>query len=463
MSSTRQPRGAVNAFLREAKQALRAAIKNDMPITLVMGTSSANLDSIASSILFAYLRSQSPPSTAWSPIYIPLQQTDRQTLATRSEFTEVFAQAGIQLDDIITLEDLLREGTTQSGLTVQQTRMFLVNSNIMEGRMGQDYRCVKHTPCGMSTTNVSVPSNNILGCIDNHQDTGYVPHQTTEPRVLVRSGACTSLVVNWGAQIWDALAASSGNNAEWDRQLATLALWNIMVDTNELQAPETNEEDIRAVRYLESKGAVYGQQQQQHQPRSIPAPVPVAAPAPVVAAPSTGTYTTNFVDLPTILSRGYTPVSTPSGGSAAICTVPMSINAMVEQSERDLAHAAEIEAMTGTSAGTPATGEIVRGSPFTRAVRLFAQHKGADVIAIVTRAASEPELFLWNVSERNPAVVGNFLNGYARALQLDHWEGEQHEIVKEAGASNGMMKVYCVRAEGATEREIGGMLERAMS
>lgn len=142
MSSSQSTRGPVNAFLREAKQALRAAIKNDQPITLVMGTSSANLDSIASSILFSYLRSAAPPQNAWSPMYIPLQQTDKQTLATRSEFTEVFAQAGIQLEDVITLEDLLRDGTTQSGLTVQQTRMFLVNSNVMEGRMGQDYRWV---------------------------------------------------------------------------------------------------------------------------------------------------------------------------------------------------------------------------------------------------------------------------------------------------------------------------------
>jgi len=109
-------------------------------INTIHALTQPDLDSIASSILFAYLRTASPPANAWSPIYIPLQQTDRETLASRSEFTEVFAQAGIQLDDIITLEDLLREGTTQSGLTVQQTKMFLVNSNIMEGRMGQDYR-----------------------------------------------------------------------------------------------------------------------------------------------------------------------------------------------------------------------------------------------------------------------------------------------------------------------------------
>jgi len=234
-----------------------------------------------------------------------------------------------------------------------------------------------------------------------------------------------------------------------------------MVDTNELQAPETNEEDVRAVKYLQGHGAIYSNSsQQQQQPPPQPRSVPVA-PIAAVAAPSTGTYTTNFLDLPTVLGQTYSGYKTPSG-VLGVCAVSQSINAMVEQSERDLAHRAEHEAFTGEAVGA-ATGEIRRGSPFTRAVRKFAEAQGAHVIAIVTHAHAEPELFLWNLSESNPAVVPKFLDGYARALQLDHWEGEQHEIVKEAGASNGMMKVYWVKAGGAGDKEIAGMLANAMA
>jgi len=60
MSSSRAPRGPVNAFLREAKQALRAAIKNDQPITLVMGTSSASMsvEMLPPSPLLTYARAR---------------------------------------------------------------------------------------------------------------------------------------------------------------------------------------------------------------------------------------------------------------------------------------------------------------------------------------------------------------------------------------------------------------------
>lgn len=387
---------------------------------------SLDVDSITSSVVFGYLRTREPPVGAWSDVYIPLLQVDRETLAARADLQEVLQESGISTGELVTLENLMREDDpTKTGLTKERTRMFLVNNNKLLGRMEQDY------------------SQNILGAIDNNNDENYVPRNTDpEPRIIGKSaGACTSLVVNWGAQPWASIPTGSAEN---HAQLATFALAGILTKTRGLQSELITDEDKRAVKFLESKGARIGQ------PAPVAAPAvaaaPVAAAAPVVAS-SGSTYT----DLPAILSQGFAQY-----GILGLSESVIPLQGLVDQSQRDIAHYAAAEASTR---GVTTGGDVLTGSPFTSAVRKFAQHFGLAVYAIVTR---EKELFVWVLDPTHAYVLPKFLTLYGQALQLGPWGDASNAMVKEAGMYNGMMKVFYVQNPAAGAQEVVGALGNSM-
>lgn len=143
----------------------------------------------------------------------------------------MLSEIGLQRSHLISVEDLVHNGTTQSGLQADKTRFFLINHNKMAGRHDEDY------------------SSNVLGCIDSHRDEGWVPRSTQEPRVVVLSGSTTSLVVNWAKSEWDYLESGHSKSHE---QFAKFALAPILLLTQNLEG-NTSEEDIQAVKFLERK------------------------------------------------------------------------------------------------------------------------------------------------------------------------------------------------------------------
>ena len=115
-------------------------------------------------------------------------------------------------------------------------------------------------------------SSKVRGVIDHHEEENAVPENTEpEPRVIEKSGSCTSLVVRWCQAVWDSISSSSlstsathgqGEGAVndsavtqgWDAQVAKLALASILVDTANLTAPGKVEQvDRDSVDYLEAK------------------------------------------------------------------------------------------------------------------------------------------------------------------------------------------------------------------
>jgi exopolyphosphatase len=94
----------------------------------------------------------------------------------------------------------------------------------------------------------------LVGCIDHHDEEGKVPQDCgAESRIVQKSGSCSSLVVEYCREAWDALKSEDVETASWDAQLARLALAPILIDTTNL----TNEYkvmpvDVEATKYLES-------------------------------------------------------------------------------------------------------------------------------------------------------------------------------------------------------------------
>ena len=376
--------------------------------------------------MFGYIRTNAPPEEAFSRTYIPLLQVDRETLSTRNELQDVLQESGVSTSELVTLDNLMREDDpARTGLTKERTRMFLVNNNKLLGRMEQDY------------------SDNVIGCIDNNTDENYVPqHTNPEPRIIGKSaGSCTSLVVNWGAEPW---AGNPNGDPKHYAQVATFALAGILTKTNGLQADLITEEDKRAVKLLEGLGAKIGASQQQAPPVVRQAPAPVAA----IPQPISGS---SYTDLPAILSQGFTQSGVFGASQSSV-----SLQGLNDQAHRDIAHYAAAEASTH---GVTTGGDVLTGSPFTAAVRKFAQHFGLSVYAIITR---EKELFVWVLDPKLANVMPSFLSNYGQALQLQKWGKDEDAMVKEAGMYNGLMKVYYVTHSSAGPQEIIGALHNSI-
>ncbi|KAL8827163.1 MAG: hypothetical protein Q9170_007121 [Blastenia crenularia] len=247
------PHNSIRAFLAHAKTSFSKAIEKSQRVTIVADNESADLDSLASSVLYAYIRSLSPPRNAFTPLYIPLLNIPATDISLRPEFGALFHHAGFHATDLVTLDDLPPE--QESKLKPENTRWILVDHNKLQGALGMKY------------------GGRVHGVIDHHEDESSVPQDTDpEPQVIEKCGSCTSLVIRTLKSSWDASSGSSSlsssaahaqgdslaNDAsisrKWDAQVAKIALASILIDTANLTATgKVEEADKEAVKYLEAK------------------------------------------------------------------------------------------------------------------------------------------------------------------------------------------------------------------
>lgn len=296
-----------------------------------------DLDSIVSAILFAFHRSASPPSKAFTKQYIPIAQLSRSEVSSNAQVSALLSECDLQPEQLITLDDITKEGGTKSGLVADNTRIFLVNQNKLVGRMGENY------------------SKNIIGCIDNHEDESYVPKETgEEPRILGKAATTTSLVVNHAR-------GSAKSSGDWDPQLAKLGLGAILVNTDDMQgSSKITEEDKSAVEYLlqsitkgdtfdrarfyntivgKDTAATTGAEEPRETSESYTTP-PMQPQTMVVGGPYIGNTTGGSYGrgekLPTIFGTNFSSFPL-SGGAVGISSVDMSIKELIYQSEYDVA------------------------------------------------------------------------------------------------------------------------------
>ncbi|KAF2276447.1 DHH phosphoesterase [Westerdykella ornata] len=248
------PRTSLRGFLTHARNALRTAINLNQKVTLVIGNESADLDSMTSPVLYAYLRSLYPPRNAFTPLYIPIVNLPAADIALRPEYLAAFRHANIDPEHLITLDDLPELAIIQKKLPPENTKWILVDHNALQGTLGQVY------------------SSRVGGVIDHHEDEGKVAAETEpEPRIIEKSGSCTSLVTEYCREHWDVVSASalstgaahgqgesllddSATVKVWDAQVAFLGLASVLIDTNNLKSKDkTTEHDRKAVEYLEAK------------------------------------------------------------------------------------------------------------------------------------------------------------------------------------------------------------------
>lgn len=214
----------------------------------------SDLDSMSCSILYAYVRSMSPPKNAFTPLYIPITNIPAADIQLRPEFLALFKHANIESGHLITLDDLPPLSDIQTKLAPENTKWILVDHNALQGQLGKNY------------------ASRVAGVIDHHDDEGRVPKDTVdEPRIIEKSGSCTGLIVNYCRPTWEALSSSAMSSGaakaqgdslsedaavvkRWDAAVAQLGLASILIDTANLQDEnKTTEHDRQAADYLEAK------------------------------------------------------------------------------------------------------------------------------------------------------------------------------------------------------------------
>ncbi|OHE95158.1 exopolyphosphatase [Colletotrichum orchidophilum] len=218
------PRVSLGAFLANARSAL-AAPQRASPLTLVIGNESADLDSLCSAVVYAYLRSYAPPHT----LHIPISNLPRDDLKLRPEMTAALAHAQLKPSDLLTLDEIPQD------LAAKDSRWVLVDHNALTGGLASKY------------------SSSVVGCVDHHADDNQVPQDTgDEPRVVEKCGSCASLVVEYCRPAWEDLAKSEEGPRDVDEHLARLSLAAILIDTTNLKSKDkTTDKDISAVSFLE--------------------------------------------------------------------------------------------------------------------------------------------------------------------------------------------------------------------
>ena len=264
-----------------------------MPFNTGANRTSLDLDSIVSSLLYAYLKSASLSSKRqmdlsdagkprpWLPI--PVLNIPEADVHIRPELLKLLPYANLESEHLITIDDVMDDpprtaiskskttpadnASPSSVLDPHRTQIFLVDHNAMDGPLQAAFE------------------DSIIGCIDHHEDEGKIPRKQPSsagdaeidheeyPRIITKCGSCTSLVIKHGRTSWDRLSesalvaagANSQNDASvgaegsamrsaWDTQVAKLALGSILIDTNNLtDTSKTTEDDMDAVKYLEAK------------------------------------------------------------------------------------------------------------------------------------------------------------------------------------------------------------------
>ncbi|KAH7324665.1 hypothetical protein B0I35DRAFT_348895 [Stachybotrys elegans] len=222
------PRPTLKSFLASARSCLAApTAQRKGPITFVVGNEAADLDSLCSAVVLAYIRSNSAPHT----LHVPLSNIPRADLALRTEMAAVLRHAGLAPADLLTLSDL------PSSLGPEDARWLLVDHNALTGPLARF-------------------ADEVVGCIDHHVDEGVIASDA-QPRIIEPCGSCISLIVHENRETWDEISAmdvEDGDAVAEDNKLVKLALAPILIDTVNLTvASKVKDKDVSSLKYLQGK------------------------------------------------------------------------------------------------------------------------------------------------------------------------------------------------------------------
>lgn len=157
---------------------------------VVIGNEAADLDSMASSVAYGYLRTLQNPDIPVLPV-MPIPRAD---FHLRTEAVYVFKEAGINPDDMVFIDEV------DFSSLMDGAGLVLVDHNI-------------------PAPDLEKFSHKVVGILDHHNDEGLFPE--ADPRIIQTIGSTTSLVAR---EFFDGSVTVS-------REVAVLLCGTILLDT----------------------------------------------------------------------------------------------------------------------------------------------------------------------------------------------------------------------------------------
>ncbi|KAJ9660598.1 Exopolyphosphatase [Coniosporium apollinis] len=409
-----------------------------LSIVIRMLNSCVDLDSLTSSLLYAYIRSTTPTPNAFTPLYIPITNIPAADVDIRPEFLKVLSHANLESHHLITLDDLPDLSSIESQLPPHNTKWILVDHNALQGTLGSIY------------------SERVQGVIDHHEDEGKVPTDTgDEPRIITKAGSCTSLVTEYCSSAWDGLSSSaqssgaahgqddasgvvddSAVSALWDAQIAKLALASILVDTANLQSKEkVTDHDVYAAKYLEAKLTAAPQVSKDFDRAKFYKEINAAK------------KDIGSLPLRDILRKDYKQWM-EGKRNLGVSSVVKPIEFLQEKAKEELQDKSKQEA-------------------FLAAVEHFAQERNLQIYGIMTTSTSangdfQRELLVWSFTPEATQAAKKFSQIAAQELGLEDWQGSGGSLDDVEGEKQ-WRKVWRQREVQHSRKRVAPLLRQAMS
>ncbi|KAI9493224.1 hypothetical protein BDB00DRAFT_380188 [Zychaea mexicana] len=212
----------IDGFLDSVKERV-STVSDNQNVVIVTGNDSADLDSIISALLFAYISNQQSPDV----LYIPLVKVPLADLELRPEVGFVLESAGVNYKKLICIDHI-----GLPALYDANARVFLVDHNRLTAPFDENKWRER-----------------VNGVLDHHVDENQ--YTDTPIRIITTVGSCTTLVVLQFPGIFSN-----------DKTLSQLAVGPILVDTIGLRwdfgkTTETDEKAYDIVRKLASPSLTY--------------------------------------------------------------------------------------------------------------------------------------------------------------------------------------------------------------
>lgn len=408
------PHTSIRTFLVNAKASLQHNIKTKGRLTFVIGNESADLDSLTSSLVYAYIRSATSPPQHYGSTYIPVTNIPASDIQLRPEFLALLPRAGLEASHLITLDDLPMSNL-EAKLRPEDTQFILVDHNALQGLLG------------------SVYASRVAGVIDHHEEENKVPKDTgKEPRIIETSGSCTSLVVNYLRDEWDRLPKESAESHDydlnrWNSEVAQLAIASILVDTASLKDKnKVTKHDEDAVGYLESKlssfdrSAFYNELQ--------------AAKQDIGSIPLQG-----------ILRKDYKEWDC-NGKKLGIASVVKPLNFLIEKASEESVDR-----------------EVETENPFTNALKQFVADHDLDILTVMTTFTDghgqfQRELMLYSTSNRAVEDIKRFTSDAGSELDLQTWSSDDTSISQDSPT----LKIFHQKAVQHSRKRVAPLLRQAL-
>lgn len=207
----------LSAFLELCKKHYRHYLDDDSKkIHLVLGNESGDLDSVVSSILYAYLLKHEN-SCHGDALYIPLLNIYREGLSLRKDVSSLFEMTGISSAMLFFLEDL---PPLEQLLARDRLRLHLVDHNVLSPKQRHLFSAV-------------------ITIIDHHADEGFFyPLLTPSRKLIEQVGSSATLIAE--KMIASRLFALTPD-------IAKLLLAPILIDTENLHSIEKTTDREREI------------------------------------------------------------------------------------------------------------------------------------------------------------------------------------------------------------------------